>query len=159
MKWPKSVFAGVSLVVICVAPWVLSKALDAAPKLQQLPSTFPFDYSPPISPFITIQVSINADFPRPFVLDTGTGAPLLVATWAARKIELPKQGRKINIAYPRLELTEVPIKLFSVGGPPWLDLPLHQAYIADLPILDQPGGKERLAGIVGMPIIEAMPLM
>src|SRR5437762_3047617 len=64
---------------------------------QQLPLTFPFEYSPPNSPFIVVQASVNADFPRPYILDTGSGPPLLIAKWAAQKIELPEDGRTVRI--------------------------------------------------------------
>ena len=116
----------------------------------------PFAYDPLSCPFPVIQVSVNGHTSLPFIVDTGTSYPLLLDPWAAKELGLKVtstvEKNAQDVPYQRTAIQSVVMKGVKGGD---LSFNTREAAILDLSLLNQLVFSQRVAGMVGLPMLAA----
>jgi len=111
----------------------------------------PFLYDPLTAPIPVVQVSINGHAPLPFVVDTGTTAPLLLAPWAAKELGLSpnsKVEKADNFSFSRVAVNSVVLQGASHNSDMTFDI--REALVSDWSILNIAIPRPHIAGLVGV---------
>lgn len=114
--------------------------------------TVPFLYDAFIVPLPVVQVSINGQPALPFIVDTGTAAPLILDPWAVARLGLKgkEQTRKSGDgnSYAAVPLQGAVFEGANRGGD--ISFAISQAQVLDLGFLIGAVGGRHVAGIVGL---------
>jgi len=111
----------------------------------------PLLYDPVITPFPVIQVSINGKPPLPFIVDTGTSAPLTLDPWVVAKLGLKKQeltGKGEGFRYAKTPIRSAVFQGTDRAND--VTFNIDQAIILDLGFMIDAVQGGRVAGIVGL---------
>ncbi len=111
----------------------------------------PFLYDPLTVPYPVVQVSINGHAPLPFVVDTGTTAPLLLAPWAAKELGLSPNSRvekADNFTFSRVPIKSIVLQGSSHDNDSSVDA--HEALMTDWGVLNLAIPRPHIAGIIGI---------
>ena len=111
----------------------------------------PLLYDPVITPFPVIQVSINGKPPLPFIVDTGTSAPLTLDPWAVAELGLKKQEMTEKGEGFRYAVTPIQDAVFQgLDRASNVTFNFNQAIIIDIGFMLDAVQGQRVAGIIGM---------
>ncbi len=148
------------LLLVC-QPYLQAQAVLKPIVTNQKGDVIPFDYDPLLNPCPVIHIRINGSEPMPFLLDTGTSFPLILAPWAANKLKLTPNGQKIHVNNidKRGEvaaLKQVDLIGREAGTMKRISLPvdLDMAGIMDAGMSIGFASHERIAGIFGLTIFD-----
>lgn len=114
----------------------------------------PFLYDALTVSYPIVQVSVNGRSPLPFVVDTGTTAPLLLAPWAAKELGLSPSSRvegARNFTYSRAPIKSVVLQGVSRDNDAAFNTP--ETLVTDLSLFDQLVPRPHIAGVVGVGLL------
>lgn len=126
-----------------------------------MPYKIPFKCDGLLYSLPVIYISINDSVPHPFVLDTGTNLPMIIDKATAEQLNLDLSKQAVDSPFG--PLWEVDLHRVQVCG---IDARNHLtfrgfpwAFVADLAVIASVTAPERIAGIIGAPVIrEAIAL-
>jgi len=149
----------VSAAVIMFAAALLSsmraRSSTPYPGIDEQPAQAHFDYDPLSLPAIVVRVRINDHQSLPFLLDTGLNNPMLIANWAARRMNLAPSGHTITVSPGNFKMTRAAVDATIPGtSGSMIALDSHTAYVGALPNLEVGDDAPVLAGIIGAPMLE-----
>jgi hypothetical protein len=121
----------------------------------------PFEYDPLLTPVPIVQMSLNGSPPLKFILDTAWGPPLAIEKWVAEKYNLPVL-RSIKDRTGKRKIADLvgvkDVLLLQKEGEEAVTMGLEEAVMKDYGFSDAGYTKERIAGVLGLPILANLTL-
>lgn len=118
---------------------------------------FAFQYDPPRIPYIIIQVSINGKPPLPFMLDTGTNAPVIIDTKVVQRLGLPMTAYIDSANAGRVSVARAAavtlVRFPGLAKGRDFDFKAQGASVVDLMTVQKDVSHIGFAGIIGMGLL------
>jgi len=117
----------------------------------------PLQYDPITCPYPVIQVSIDGKPPLPFVVDTGTTIPIILAPWAIKALGLTSAER----THQQHGFKDAPVAIQSAtfqgkSAADTITFNIDEARAVDLSFIPDAFRGVRLAGVVGLGMLAPM---
>ena len=117
----------------------------------------PFLYDMLTTPIPVVQVSINGHPPLPFVVDTGTTPPLLLAPWAAKELGLTPSSqveKADNFTFSRAPIMSVVLQGVNHDSNTAFDI--REAFVTNWSIINLAVPHPHIAGLVGIGALKSV---